>query len=586
MLRYSLAGPPASPPPSSWPHMPPETSRLWTCSTPWPPSSRRASPAQRLLGSRPRELRERPPGQSEQRWAAAQPAGPIDGVPVTVKENLARAGVPMPAGNAGVEPVVPTRSCPVVERVARGRRRHPRLHGHAGLGHALLRRLEPARDHAQPWNTALTTGGSSSGAGAAAAGGLRAAPRRHRHRRLHPAPGHLAGPDHPQAQRRAGTARHALPRPGGRPADPHGARRGPADVGHQPPRLRDWTSLPPRGPRTVLAVDHATSAACAWVCISTPAAGCRASPRCAGPSRRPPRSSREAGAVVEPLPPFMTPSMLARPRRVLAGAVAGRLPGADAGASVRVLPFIRRWVPAARDVDGTTVLRYYQQHHGASSRPTVAATEPYDLVLSPVAPVTAFPAEWPMPFGDEDRGMAHIGFTAPYNMSGQPAASVNCGFTGDGRTIGLQVPGRRFDDVGVLGCRRLVRGAPPGAGSPDWPVRASAGPTATGVRVARAWGGRMAEPTAARRAHGPRLRAGAPGPALRAHRRAGRGGDRERRAQAGPAAAERARAGRAVRRQPAHRARGPAGAGEQRRSSARARATRTARRSCPSHRPA
>ena len=66
--------------------------------------------------------------------------------------------------------------------------------------------------------------------------------------------------------------------------------------------------------------------------------------------------------------------------------------------------------------------------------------------------------------------MAHIGFTAPYNMSGQPAASVNCGFTSDGRTIGLQVSGRRFDDAGVL---RAVdwyeqhRGAD---ATPTWPI--------------------------------------------------------------------------------------------------------------------
>ena len=71
-------------------------------------------------------------------------------------------------------------------------------------------------------------------------------------------------------------------------------------------------------------------------------------------------------------------------------------------------------------------------------------------MLSPVAPVPAFPAEQPMPFLEQGKGMAHIGFTAPYNMSGQPAATVNCGFTADGRPIGVQVSGRRFDDIGVL----------------------------------------------------------------------------------------------------------------------------------------
>ena len=54
---------------------------------------------------------------SEQRWAARSPQGPLDGVPGTVKENLARAGVPMPSGCAGVEPVVPQRNSPVVDRI-------------------------------------------------------------------------------------------------------------------------------------------------------------------------------------------------------------------------------------------------------------------------------------------------------------------------------------------------------------------------------------------------------------------------------------------------------------------------------------
>ena len=36
-------------------------------------------------------------------------------------------------------------------------------------------------------------------------------------------------------------------------------------------------------------------------------------------------------------------------------------------------------------------------------------------------------------------------------MSEQPAASINCGYSDDGLPIGLQIIGRRFDDLGVLG---------------------------------------------------------------------------------------------------------------------------------------
>ncbi len=41
-------------------------------------------------------------------------------------------------------------------------------------------------------------------------------------------------------------------------------------------------------------------------------------------------------------------------------------------------------------------------------------------------------------------------FSYPFNMSLNPAASVPCGFTGEGLPVGLQIVGKRFDDLGVL----------------------------------------------------------------------------------------------------------------------------------------
>ena len=45
----------------------------------------------------------------------------------------------------------------------------------------------------------------------------------------------------------------------------------------------------------------------------------------------------------------------------------------------------------------------------------------------------------------------------PYNMSEQPAASINCGYTKEGKPIGLQIAGRRFDDLGVMRLSQVVR---------------------------------------------------------------------------------------------------------------------------------
>ena len=87
---------------------------------------------------------------------------------------------------------------------------------------------------------------------------------------------------------------------------------------------------------------------------------------------------------------------------------------------------------------------------------TVAACAQFDYVISPTAPNLPAPAELPSPTNDPLRPLEHIGFTVPFNMSEQPAASINCGYTAGGLPIGLQIAGQRFDDLGVLqGVARL-----------------------------------------------------------------------------------------------------------------------------------
>jgi len=79
--------------------------------------------------------------------------------------------------------------------------------------------------------------------------------------------------------------------------------------------------------------------------------------------------------------------------------------------------------------------------------------EDWDLLLTPSVSVAAFPAErlmpehWPQHDWD---WLSWAEFSYPFNMSWNPAASVPCGFTGDGLPVGLQIVGRRFDDLGVL----------------------------------------------------------------------------------------------------------------------------------------
>ena len=79
--------------------------------------------------------------------------------------------------------------------------------------------------------------------------------------------------------------------------------------------------------------------------------------------------------------------------------------------------------------------------------------ERYDLLLTPTLPVTAFTAgdDYPGQInGQPTTYLSWTAFTYPFNITGQPAATVPCGFASDGLPVGLQIVGRWRDDVTVL----------------------------------------------------------------------------------------------------------------------------------------
>ena len=98
----------------------------------------------------------------------------------------------------------------------------------------------------------------------------------------------------------------------------------------------------------------------------------------------------------------------------------------------------------------------------------------YDLLLSPTMPVTAIPAGIDFPAG---QGMTDwtdwSPFTYPFNMTGQAALSVPCGFDSGGLPIGLQMVAARFRDDIVLRDAAAYQTAHPEA-FPDAPVVRSA----------------------------------------------------------------------------------------------------------------
>ncbi len=88
----------------------------------------------------------------------------------------------------------------------------------------------------------------------------------------------------------------------------------------------------------------------------------------------------------------------------------------------------------------------------------------YDLLLTPTLTVPPFPVHT-QGMEKVDGQIVHpfqwLSFTFPFNMTGQPAASVPAGFTESGLPVGLQIVGRHLDDPAVMrACANFEKARP------------------------------------------------------------------------------------------------------------------------------
>ena len=385
---------------------------------------------------------------AEARWRAGEPKGALDGVPATLKENIATRGEPKPLGTAATSLDPQPDDAPAAARlreagaVVFAKTTMPDY----GMLSSGLSSFHPLTRN--PWNLAKNPGGSSAGAGAAGAAGY--------------GPLHVGTDIGGSVRLPAGwCGLFALKPSAGRvPVDPPYIGRvvGPMtrsvadsvllmrelsrpdarDYMSLPPQALDWPERPMeiRGLRIGLMMD----------------AGCGVAPEpeTAAAVTRAARDLEAAGAIVEPLAPFLTQSMLDGLDRFWRMRSWLDLKTLAPESRARVLPFIRAWAESAQGLSGESVFEGFSQIP-EMRRVATTATQRFDFVISPTAPMPAFAAELASPSDDPLNPFPHIGFTVAYNMSEQPAATVPCGFTRDGLPIGLQIVGRRFDDVGVLG---------------------------------------------------------------------------------------------------------------------------------------
>jgi aspartyl-tRNA(Asn)/glutamyl-tRNA(Gln) amidotransferase subunit A len=392
---------------------------------------------------------------AEARWFGGEPLSTLDGVPVTLKENIATRGVPLPLGTAATDLVPAPDDAPPAARLREagcvfiGKTTMPDY----GMLSSGLSSFHPLTRN--PWALDKNPGGSSAGAGAAAAAGY--------------GPLHL-GTDIGGSIRLPAAWCGVVgfkPSNGRVPIKPPylGRVAGPLTRSVQDaallmdilsrPDWRDATSLPPQAlPWDDLEIDLEAWLPRLRIGLWMDAGwGLPVAPETSAAVQAAAERLAQCGARVERLDPFATREMADginsfwRLRSYL------DLQALPAQRRERVLPFIRAWVLEAAGYGAAQAFHGYSQF-AALRDAAVAASQPFDFVLSPVAPDVAFPAHWAMPTNDPLRAMEHIAFTLPSNASEQPALSVPCGHTAEGLPIGLQIIGRRHDDVGVL---RLAR---------------------------------------------------------------------------------------------------------------------------------
>ena len=394
---------------------------------------------------------------AEARWRAREPRSALDGVPITLKENVYTRGDPAPIGTrANQDAPAQAADAPPAARVREaggvilGKTTMPD-YGMLSSGLSSLHGVTR-----NPWRLDRNTSGSSSGAAAAAVAGY--------------APLHL-GTDIGGSVRLPAThcGIFALkPSLGRVPVYPPylGRVTGPmtrsvADAALlmnclARPDARDFMSLPyeerdysagldelePRGVRIAFLPEMGVGLP---VHAEVRAAVQAAATALAG-----------AGCAVEPIRSFLTADMLDGMCRFFEARSHNDLMQLPEARRARVLPFVAEWCTwrAAR-FSGRDVMQAYTQVMSMREA-ALAAIERYDFLLSPVSPILPYEAELAAPGNDPQNALPHIAFTVPYNMSEQPAASVNWGSSADGLPIGVQLVGRRFDDAGVLRLARLV----------------------------------------------------------------------------------------------------------------------------------
>jgi aspartyl-tRNA(Asn)/glutamyl-tRNA(Gln) amidotransferase subunit A len=384
---------------------------------------------------------------STERWQKGEPAGPLDGVPATIKENIATKGVPVPLGAATTKLVPAAADAPPAARLREAgavifsKTTMPDY----GMLSSGLSSFHPLTRN--PWDLSKNPGGSSAGAGAAGAAGygplhlgtdiggsvrlpacwcglVALKPSLGRIPIDPPYVGRVAGPM-TRTVDDAALMMSVLSKPDRR------------DGMSLPPDDINWKALscPPRKLRIGLMLDLGVGQPLETAVRDVAVKAAHA--------------FEATGAEVTEVPSVLTREMLDGLDafwRARSWDDLSRLAPAE---RAKALPYIYQWAEGAAKFSGVDVVRGFNATMAIRAGAAKLFAD-VDYVISPVSPVVNFAAELASPINDPARPFEHICYTVPWNMAENPAISINGGYDKSGFPIGVQIAGRRFDDIGVL----------------------------------------------------------------------------------------------------------------------------------------
>lgn len=388
--------------------------------------------------------------ESAGRWRAGTPIGPLDGVPVSIKDNVQVAGFPCRKGSLTTSDAPMTEDAPAVMRLKEagavlfGKTTLPD-YAHKGVTDSPLSGITR-----NPWNLKMTPGGSSGGAAAALAAGV----------------GSLAlGSDGGGSIRIpcsfAGLA--GIKPTYGRVAAFQGgpfvgmSHQGPMartvrDVGLMlnvlaAPDPRDGTSYPYRDAPYDDSLDISSLKGLRIAFTAD-----------FGRDQIDPEVRALVAATADVFSGLGAEITEAFPDLTGAAEAFGVIWNTGIAKVVEQTPAdkrdlfdspIKAMAAKGRDISGVEYL-LAMHYRDTFAEQMGRFHQDYDLLITPTLPCTAFEVGHEVPpTWKEKRWMTWSPFCYPFNFTQQPAASVPCGLS-NGLPVGLQIVGRRHEDALVL----------------------------------------------------------------------------------------------------------------------------------------